>query len=72
MLLDEVGLEHKGLDLVVDDYKLKIRDDLNELPRLGVLVAARLKILPYAVAQVLGLTDIYDLARRVLVQVDPG
>ena len=50
----------------------KIRDHLDQLPRFRIVVAARVKIRPHAVPQILGLADIHDLARRILVDVDTG
>lgn len=72
MLLDQIGLEDEGFDLVVHHNEFKIRDQLYELPRFRVLMTARVKILPYAIAQIFRLADVDDLARRIFVQVDAG
>jgi hypothetical protein len=70
VFLDQIGLENESFDLVIDDDELEIRDGFDQSPGLGVLVSARLKILPHAIAEVLGLADIQDLPISILVQVD--
>ena len=70
VLFDQVRLEDQRLDLVIDDNELKIRDHAYELPRLRILVSARLEILPHAVAQVFCLADIDDLAGGIFVKVN--
>ena len=72
VLFDQVRFEHERLDLVIDDDKLKIGDEFDQIARLGVEIAARLKVLTDTAAKVFGLADIDDLARRVLVNIDTG
>jgi hypothetical protein len=72
VFLDQVRFEHEGFDLVVDDDEFKVGDRADESSRLRILVTARLKILSYAAAQVLCLTDIEDLPGGILVKVDAG
>ena len=72
VLLDEVRLENQGLDLVVHDDELEIRDQPDQLSRLRIVITARLKIRPDAVAKVLCFADIQDLAGLIPVNVDTG
>src|SRR5438128_12610092 len=72
MLFDKVGLEHEGLNLIIDNNKLKICDYLNKLPRLWIVISARVEIRPHAVSQVLGLADINDLPSLVFMDIDTG
>lgn len=72
VFLDEVRLEYQSLDLVIDDDELKIGDEFHELPRFGVVTAARVKVRPHAVSQVFRLTDIDDLSGSVLMNVNAG
>jgi hypothetical protein len=72
VLLDQVRLEDKGLDLVIDNNEFKIGDDSYKLPCLGIMIAARVKITANAVPQVLCLADVNYLTRRILMDVDTG
>ena len=72
MLFDEVRFQDEGLDLVIDDDKFKIGDHFNQLPRLRVLMPARLKILTNAVSQVLCLADVNDLAGGIFMDINTG
>jgi hypothetical protein len=72
VLLDEVRLKHQRLDLRVRDDELKVGDAADELAGLRVVPAPRLEVGADAVAQILRLADVDDLARVVLVQVDAG
>ncbi len=72
VLLDQVRLEDKSFDLVIDDDELEIGDGLYQATRLRVLISAGLKILPNTIAQILCLADIQDLSNGIFMQVDPG
>lgn len=72
VLFDQVRLEHEGLNLIIYNNKLKIGDHPHELPRLRVVIAARVKIAADPVTQILGLADIYDLPGRIFVDVNAG
>lgn len=72
MLLYQVRFEHERLDFVIHHDKFEIRDYLYELPRLWIVVSARMKVRPHTVSQVLCLANIHDLARRIFVNVDSG
>lgn len=72
MLFDQIGLKHQSLNLAIDNDEFEISDNLYELLRLGVVIAAGVKIRPNAVSQILGLANIHDLARCVFVDIYPG
>ena len=70
MFFDEVGFENQSLDLIVDNDEFEVRNIFDQPTRFRILMAARLKILPDAVAEIFRLADVYDLAVRIFVQVD--
>ncbi|MCG3162075.1 MAG: hypothetical protein JMDDDDMK_03304 [Acidobacteria bacterium] len=70
--LDQVRFQDQGFGFGVGDDELEIRDARDKFLRFGVHRARTLKILAHAVAQVLGLADIDDLALRVLVKIAAG
>lgn len=72
VLFDQVRLEHEGLNLIIDNNKLKIGDHPHQLPRLRVVITARVKITAYPVAQIFGLADVYDLPGSIFVDVNAG
>lgn len=72
MLFYQVRLEHQCLNFVIYNDKLEIGDHADELPRLWVVIATRVEIGPHAIAKILCLTDIDDLARRIFVDIDAG
>ena len=72
MLFYEVRFQNKGLDLVVDHDEFKVCDNSDELLGLRIMVSARLEIRTYPVSQILSLTDVDDLARGILMNINAG
>ena len=77
MLFDERRFQNESFDFVIGDDDLDVGDLFDQLAGFDVVAkvssaAARLEIRPDAIAQVLGLADIKDLAGRVFVQIDTG
>ena len=72
MLFDKIRFKDQGLDLVVDHDEFEIGDQPHELPRFGIVIAARLKVGPNTVAKVLCLADVEHLSGLIPVNVDPG
>jgi len=68
MLFDQVRFKHQRFSFVIDDYEFKVGDQFPELVRLPIRFAG-LKIRPHAVAKILGLTDVDDLAHRIFMNV---
>ena len=72
MVFDEVRFQHQCLDLVVDDDEFKIGDHFYKLLCLRVLMTTRLKVLADAIAQVLSLADVDDLAGGIFMNINAG
>ena len=76
MLFDQRGFEDERFDFVVSDDDFNVGDLLDQLAGLDTVAkvtsATGLEIRADSIAQVLGLADIEDLARRVFVQIDTG
>ena len=72
VLLDEVRLEHQSLNLIVDDDEFEIGDNFYQLLRLRIVIATRLEVRADAIAKILRLADIDDLARGTLVDINAG
>ena len=77
MLFDQRGLQDESLDFVIGDDDFNVGNLLDQFAGLDVVAevssaATGLEIRTDAIAQVLGLADIDDLARRVFVQIDAG
>ena len=70
MLFDQIGLKHKCLDLVIDNDKLKISDEFDQIASFRIEVSAGLEILPDAATQILGFADIDDLAGGIFMDID--
>ena len=71
MLFDQGSFEDEGFDLVIGDDDLNVRNLPNQFGGLNSIAevarAPSLEIRTHPIAQVLGLADIDDLARGVLI-----
>ncbi len=76
MLLDQRRFQDESFDFVVGDYDLNVGDLFYQFNGFDAVAevagAAGLEIRTDAITQVLGFTDIKDLAGRVFVQIDTG
>src|SRR5262249_60627707 len=69
LLLDHVGLEDEGLELVTGDDVVEVADLPDEGIRLRVACARLLEVRPHAAPERRRLADVDDLVLRILVEV---